>query len=232
MAWGKVDNGTNFRDKRQFTVTEKWEKAMRVIPTKRTVNLHRHPDGRKVKDFTLNRQNLLTAQGLDKPATRGRRVGFTPETSSPVPSESKETNCHETKRDTFINSFQANDIKDQDQVEVEDQMVYSIEPEGYRSTFSCVSSYPMWYQSSAFFGFLVFLASAVFVLYTDEIKNWIKGAVGLKPEDKILNIQANAKENENLESKTPVTSANLETLLNLLIAHKSKKISQTAALHI
>ena len=111
-------------------------------------------------------------------------------------------------------------------------MVYGIEPEGYRSTFSCVSSYPMWYQSSAFFGFLVFLASAVFVLYTDEIKNWVKGAVGLKPKDKTLNIQANAKEKENLESKTPVTFANLDTLLNLLIAHKSKKISKTAALHI
>ena len=119
MAWGKVDNGTNFKDERQFNVTEKWEKAMGVIPTKRTVNLRRHPDGKKVKDFTLNslnRKNLLNAQGLNKPPTRGRRDGFTPETSSPVPSESKETNCHETKRDTFMNSFQANDIND-----IEDQ---------------------------------------------------------------------------------------------------------------
>ena len=219
VAWGKVDQGTNFSDDQQFTVTERWDKMIGVAPTKRTVGLVRHPEargGRGEHDFTLNRQNMLTPQGLSEPA---RRDGTTSEVFFPVPSESREINFHKTRR-----NVQANDI--------EDQVVYGVEPERHSSTFSFVSSQPMWYQSSAFFGVLFLLASAVYVVYGDNVRNWVKTAIGLKPKNTILKAQNNSREEENLESQTPVTSANLDTLLDLFILHKSKKISKTAALHI
>ena len=187
-----------------------------VVPTKRTVGLVRHPEAgcsRGENNFTLNRQNMLTPQGLPT------RDGTTSEVSFPVPSESRKANFQKTRR-----NVQANDT--------EDQVVYGVEPRRHSLTFSFVSSQPMWYQSSAFFGVLFVLASTVYVVYDDNVRNWVKTAIGLKPKNATLNVQNNSRKEENLQSQTPVESANLNTLLNVLIAHKGKKISKTAALHI
>ena len=170
------------------------------------------------------------------PSIGGKRGGFRAQASSPVPPKLKETNnFHETKSNVFMNTFQANGIENQD--EVEDQMVYGIKPEGCDSTFTFVSRQPMWYQSSAFFAILFFLVSTSWLLYGDELKNWVKDIVGLRFKKRTFTPQQNAgekstKEEIDLENKTPLVYADLHTLLNLLIAHKSKKISKTAALYI
>ena len=49
VAWGKVNQGTNFSDDPQFTVTERWDKMIGVIPTKRTVGFIRHPVARALR---------------------------------------------------------------------------------------------------------------------------------------------------------------------------------------